>query len=176
MSIVTKRGDSGKTSLCCGTRVMKDDIRVETCGSLDEVSSFLGMAKCLIRKKDLKDIVESIQKDLFLIGSEVATSPKAIKKIKKRICDKEVRYLENRIGMFESGVKLKFKCFSVPGGNEISSTLDIARALTRRTERRSVTLFKKNMIVNKDIIVYLNRLSDLLYLLARAHDKKRGAK
>lgn len=175
MGIVTKRGDRGRTSLYRGVKVAKDDIRVEICGCLDEVSSFLGMAKSLLRDRKFKDIIESAQKDLFPIGAEVATRLQFIKKIKKRVCDKDVRRLEETIGVLEDSGRLKFKNFKLPGANEISSALDIARAITRRTERRVVTILKKKMIANRYILIYLNRLSDLLYLLARMHDKRGGA-
>jgi len=176
MSIVTKTGDKGKTSLYCGKRVCKDNIRIEMCGTLDEASSFLGMAKSLIKDKGFKKIIEAVQKDLFLIGAEVVTGRAAATKIKKRICDREVRFLEENIKALECDGSLKCVDFIIPGKNEASGALDIARALTRRAERRSLALLKMKKIVNKEILVYLNRLSDLLYLLARAHDKKRGVR
>ena len=134
MSIVTRTGDKGKTSLYCCARVDKDDVRIEMCGALDEVSSFLGMAKSLVKDKKVKDIIDSTQRDLVLIGTEVATRREFIKKVKKRICDEEVCSLEEAIEALEGGGKIKFTTFSMPGESTLSSAFDIARAVTRRAD------------------------------------------
>ena len=175
MSIVTKTGDKGDTSLYCGERVPKDDIRVEVCGALDEVSSFLGMAKNIAGDNKTKRIANYIQKELFILGAEIATAPGAAKRMTKRICADSVCILEKEIGCLENKYSIRMRSFCVPGANLPSSTLDIARAITRRAERRCVTLARKGMIKNNNILIYLNRLSDLLYLLARMHEKKGDA-
>lgn len=173
MGIVTKTGDKGKTSLYCGRRVHKDDARIEMCGALDEVSSFLGMAKSALRDKRTKGIVHSIQRDILILGSEVATSAAGANKIKKRIGRDSISVIEREIEYFENGRMVRISSFCIPGKGAASSALDVARAITRRAERRSVTLFKKGAFDNPNIIVYLNRLSDLLYLLARLSESKR---
>jgi cob(I)alamin adenosyltransferase len=173
MSIVTKTGDNGATSLYCGKRVGKDDIRVEICGALDEVSSFLGMAKNASKDKKTKSAVHSIQKELIVLGAEVATSTAGSGKIRKRIGAGSICVLEKEIDRLEGGRAVKIKSFCIPGKGAASSALDVARAVTRRAERRSVTLLKKSMIKNPNIVIYLNRLSDLLYLLARSNEEKR---
>lgn len=173
MGIVTKAGDRGATSLYCGSRVSKDDIRVEICGALDEVSSFLGMAKNASKDKGTKRIVHSVQKELIILAAEVATSSAGSGKIKKRVDKSSIRVIEREIGRLEGKRIARLKSFCIPGKSAVSSVLDVARAITRRAERRSVTLSKKGMIKNPDIVVYLNRLSDLLYLLARANENKR---
>lgn len=173
MSIVTRAGDKGKTSLCGGTRVRKDDIRVETLGALDEVSSFLGMAKSCAGNRKTKSIADSIQKELIVLSSEIAAPSVFHKKWKKRIGKDSVCAVEKEIRGLERGRLVKIRSFCLPGRNMASASLDIARAITRRAERRCVTMAGKNMLKNRDIIIYLNRLSDLLFLLARFNEKKK---
>ncbi len=173
MSITTKTGDKGKTSLYRGKRVSKDNLRIEVCGTLDELNSYLGLSKSLAKSKRLNKIIESIQKDLFIVGAEVATDSKQVKSLKQRIDSKFIEGLEKTITQLENK-PLSFNCsFCLPGKNLSSSSLDIARTLTRRLERRVLTLKKRKNLKNNFILVYLNRLSDLLFLLARKSEKKR---
>ncbi|MCX5665860.1 MAG: cob(I)yrinic acid a,c-diamide adenosyltransferase [Candidatus Omnitrophica bacterium] len=171
MSIVTKTGDKGKTSLYCGTRVDKDDIRVEICGALDELSSFLGMAKNASKDKNTKRVVHSIQKELIALCAEAATSAAGSSKIKKRASKSSISILEREIDRLEGKCATRMRSFCIPGKGAASSALDVARAIARRAERRSVTLQKKGMVKNPNIAIYLNRLSDLLYLLARSNEE-----
>jgi len=173
MSIVTRTGDNGTTSLYGGERVSKDDIRIEACGALDEVSSFLGMAKSLLRDKKTKSVINCIQKELIVLCSEVASMPTASKKLKNRINGSSISALEKEIDCLEKKRNTRIRSFCLQGADHVSSTLDVARAITRRAERRCVAMSKKKMLKNRDIIVYLNRLSDLLYLLARSNEKKK---
>ena len=173
MSIVTKTGDNGMTSLYCGRRVSKDHVRVEICGAIDEVSSFLGLAKNITKDINTKKIINFIQKKLIILASEIAMTPGAKSKLKKRIDKQSVRVLEKEISCLENKYAVRVKSFCLPGENMASGTLDIARAITRRAERRCVTMLKKSMVRNSNIITYLNRLSDLLYLLARFNEKKK---
>lgn len=173
MSITTKRGDGGKTSLLWGGRVSKDDLRVETCGTLDELCSFLGSAKSLLKGKSEKDIVESIQEDLFTIGAEVASKPQYIERLKERVDRSDVIRLEKIIDKLESCKSPKARRFCLPGRNIVSSSLDICRTIARRAERQIVTLARKKGLRNEYCVIYLNRASDLLYLLARSCDKNR---
>lgn len=173
MGITTKTGDDGRTSLYCGNRVAKDDARIEACGALDEVVSFLGLAKSASKDKKTKSIMYSVQKELFILGAEVAGSKSSAGKLKKKIGKDSICVLEKEIDELENARLVKVRSFCIPGENTSSSALDIARAVTRRAERRSVTLLKKGMIKNRNIVVYLNRLSDLLYLLARLNERKK---
>jgi len=172
MSIVTKGGDKGRTSLYNGRRVSKDHIRIEICGTLDELSSYLGVAKSLIKVRSIRKILELIQKDLFILNAEIATEAKSLKKLQKRIGAKSIAWLQERIIELEAKAKGKRGGFSLAGANKISSNLDLARTITRRAERRVVTLQRKKLLKNKHILIYLNRLSDLLYLLSRSYGKK----
>ncbi|MFA6281103.1 MAG: cob(I)yrinic acid a,c-diamide adenosyltransferase [Candidatus Omnitrophota bacterium] len=171
MSITTKKGDCGETSLLGAKRVLKDDIRIDACGVLDELCSFLGLSRSSIYKKKIKKIIEEIQCDLFLIGSEIVTEQVSLGKLKKRINKTHVLGLEKIISICEKNSKLKKQCFSIPGENLVSSFLDISRTIARRLERKVVTLKRKKLIHNSDILAYLNRLSDLLYLFARLHEE-----
>ena len=161
-SIVTRKGDKGYTYVYSGDKLSKDDLRLEVTGTMDELSSFLGMAKSLIKNKDGKDILDKVQKDLFILGSQV--SGVGSKKLKREITSKNIRYLENEIEKLEK--RFPFKKFVLAGDNLVSSTLHIARTVARRLERRVVALGNKEKYRNKNILVYLNRLSDLLFLLA----------
>lgn len=172
MPITTKTGDKGKTGLNFGTRVAKDDIRVEVCGTLDELCSFLGLAKSFAAEKKVKRIVELIQKDLFVLGAETATAPRLQNRLKKKIGTSHISRLEKIIDGLETDKAFTAICFYLPGQNTLSSCLDAARTIARRAERRVVTLARKKYLSNDQCIIYLNRVSDLLYLLARAADKK----
>jgi len=172
MSITTKTGDNGKTSLSFGERVFKDDLRVKAAGTLDELCSFMGLAKSLIHDNNTKKIIEDIQRDLFIIGAETVTLPKYLEKLGKRIDNNFVLKLEKLIRQRESKKKFKAHCFYLPGENETSSCFDVSRTIARRAERMVVCLKRKKILKNNYIAVYLNRLSDLLYLFARNYEKK----
>jgi cob(I)alamin adenosyltransferase len=174
MSIVTKKGDKGITSLCYGVRVSKDDIRVHAFGTLDELCSSLGLSKSLIKCQSHKKLIESIQKDLFVICTELATEAESSSKLKKRIDKTYVSRLEGLVRNLEKNKPLSRNCFCLPGENQVSSTLHVSRAITRRAERLVVTLKRKGILLNDRILIYLNRLSDLLYLLARSYGKNQG--
>jgi cob(I)alamin adenosyltransferase len=167
MSIVTKKGDQGKTSLLYGDVVSKDSPRVELNGALDELSSFLGMSKCLIKDRFAKKCLQQIQKDLMVVAAEVATPVRFIKKLKKKISVHEIKRLEKNIEIMEAKRAVKAFCFSLAGENLVSSCLDVSRTICRRAERRVTSLAKKKSLKNNSLLIYLNRLSDLLYLLAR---------
>jgi len=176
MGIVTKKGDKGKTSLYFGGRVSKDHPRVELCGALDELSSFLGVVKSLLKDRQGRVWIEGVQKDLVTIAAEAATAPGFLVRLKKRVQKKDVGRLEHQIVILESRSKKKNFCFSIPGSCLVSSCLDVARTIARRAERRAVSLLRKRQINNKNVLVYLNRLSDFLYLLARKSEECRSLK
>ena len=171
MKISTKTGDCGTTSLLYGRRVKKDNLKIEVCGTLDELNSFLGLCKNLLKDRTSKRLIKCVQQDLFTIGSEVACHKTDVRRLKKKINRRNIRGLELFIEKLEK--KHKTAKFVLPGGNSLSALLDVARTIARRAERRIVTLKKKGILNNKYILIYLNRLSDLLYLLARSCEKKR---
>lgn len=165
MAIYTKGGDRGKTSLLQGKRVWKDNPRVFTCGTIDELNSHLGFAVSLLRTTDseVKDIICSLQKDLFEIASEIATplSKKSLYQTSKE----KVRRVENLIDKLE-GELPALGNFIFPGGTPPGAAMHIARSVSRRAERAAVRLSKKEEI-NENVLFYLNRISDLLFMLAR---------
>lgn len=172
MGITTKKGDKGMTSLYRGKRVPKDDIRIDICGDMDELCSYLGMAKSKIKDRRVKMFLASLQKDIFILNAEIVTEPGFAGELRKRIDCSCVRRLESYISDMEKKARTKKRSFLVPGVNFISSVLDVARTVARRAERKVVTLRRKNMLKNESILVYLNRFSDLLFLLAREYEGK----
>ncbi len=172
MGITTKKGDDGMTSLLNGKRVMKNDPWVEAYGTLEELSSFLGAAKSLIKERKIKKLLESIQRDLFVIGSEIAAAEASFAKLKQKINTAEVNRLEQAITSFEKKEIFEECCFYLSGDSFVSSMFEIARTVCRRAERNIIALKQKKKVKNKNIWVYLNRVSDLLYLLARFYEKK----
>lgn len=175
MPITTKKGDKGFTSLLDGRRVPKFHLRPETYGTVDEMNSFLGMARAVSKDRMVKETLLTVQNHLYLIGSELALSGKDRRLLKKEITQKEVDWLTELSVGFEASLKPKPR-FVIYGETFISSILDVARAVSRRTERRVAEMKSKGMLSNPKILEYLNRLSDVLYLLARYEERKVGVK
>ena len=167
MKISTKTGDRGKTSILYGGRVKKSCLRIEVCGILDELNSFLGLSKSLSKDIATKRSINTIQRDIFTITSEAACAKSSAHKLKKKIGEKNIKALESSIEKLEKKNRSGRSSLSIPGKNTLSATLDVSRTVARRAERRIVAMKDKGMLKNNDILIYLNRLSDLLYLLAR---------
>ena len=169
MRTFNKKGDGGETSLLYGARVDKSDPRCEAYGTIDEAVSALGLARHFCRP-EARDIVLSLQQDLFVVGAELATPVEHYSKLvmKQNIVTLEmVQRLENLIDNFEAKVKMP-EAFVIPGGASAgSATLDVARTVIRRAERRVVALNKAGLVKNDEVLKYLNRLSDLVFTLAR---------
>ncbi len=164
MSIATKTGDKGKTSLFSGERVSKDDIRVEAYGTIDELNSFLGDAKHYCGTEGFKAIIESIQINLFRLCAELASSHKGFK---DPVTDSDVESVASLLYGMEKKVKLTG--FVLPGNSPGAAKLDICRSVARRGERRVISLSAEKDI-NNEIIRYLNRLSDLFFIMARLEE------
>lgn len=165
MKIYTKTGDEGLTSLIGGTRVPKYDLRIESYGTVDELNSYIGM----IRDHDIdvkqKDVLKEIQDRLFTIGAALASDPE---KSKMKIPDlhlSDITFLENQIDEMNL-VLPELKHFILPGGSPVVSFCHVSRCVCRRAERIIVHL-KAESFVEEKIVVYLNRLSDYLFVLAR---------
>ncbi len=169
MSITTKTGDSGQTSLYSGERIWKDDARVEAYGTLDELDTFICDARHLIEDPSSDAILEEIQKKLSRIMGELASTGDFFR---DPLSQDEVDGITDQIHALEESTALKG--FVVCGTTRGSARLDICRAVARRAERCAVRLsrFQK---VNPHVIHYLNRLSDLLFILARSLEKESGA-
>ena len=173
MKLYTRKGDEGESSLLFGGRVSKADPRCDAYGSIDEAVSAMGLGKSLSNNQEIKNILLKIQREMFIVGSELATAPSEYHKLKQNfsvVTTDMVTALENLIDEITDQVELPPE-FIVPGASPGSSAIDIARTLVRKAERRVVTLNSQQKIKNPEILRYLNRLSDLLFILARFEDK-----
>jgi cob(I)alamin adenosyltransferase len=176
VKIYTKKGDDGTTSLWYGGRVPKDSARTEAYGSLDEACSALGVARALCAEDDGKtelagDILR-LQDDLFVAGAELATAPEAAGRLEdgiSRVTTAMVEEAEALIDRYMAEVDLPPK-FVIPGGNQLSAQLDVARTLIRRAERRISTLAEAGELASATLIGFVNRASDLAYAMARWAD------
>ncbi|MBC5995300.1 cob(I)yrinic acid a,c-diamide adenosyltransferase [Romboutsia ilealis] len=166
MKIYTRTGDKGQTSLYDGTRVDKDDIRVESYGTLDELNSYIGLCTLYAEGED-KKILKDLQLKLFSVSGELAT--KDVCKYKNTVNEEDIRHLENLIDNYIEKID-KIDAFIIPGSSLISANLHIARTICRRSERRIYTLSRVES-VNPLLLKYINRLSDLLYAIARYNEK-----
>jgi len=167
MKTFNKRGDEGETSLLYGVRVPKSDLRCEAYGTLDEVSSALGLARQWA-SPEVKEIILSIQQDLFTLGGELATPETHYERLprEKRLHPQATDRLERLIEAYEERIEMP-DSFILPGGSPAGAALDLARTITRRAERAVVRLKQEGKLNNPEILRYLNRLADLLYTLAR---------
>jgi len=156
-------GDSGYTKLFTGEEVPKDVLRIETYGVIDELSSFIGLARTRIEDKEINDILKDVQKHLFTMGADLAKSQ--AKGRRAVVTKDDVKFLEDMTAKTDTELRPLDK-FLIPGGSPASALLHVCRAIARRAERRIIFL-KKQEIINEEIPKYLNRLSYLLFALAR---------
>jgi len=164
MAIYTKKGDRGKSSvLRSKKRLSKNDFIFEAIGSLDEASAFLGLVASATKDKKLKKLLSTIQSDLMLINAKAAGGI-------LHFTQEKTFFLEKRIDFYQNKLK-ELKHFILPQGTVTSSYLHIARSIVRRAERKFCPLLQ-DKIISEEIYAYLNRLSDLLFVLARFENKK----
>lgn len=166
MSITTRTGDHGTTRLFSGEVVPKDSPRTEAYGTVDELVSQLGVARVHCRRDENRALILQIQRELFIVGSEMATAPDHLQRLKRRIDRDMLDQLDRRREALEQRVPIP-NDFIVPGGSLAGAHLDVARTVARRVERLAAGLTRKGMLDNPHLTVWLNRLSDFLYLLAR---------
>ena len=167
--IYTKRGDDGTTGLLYGGRVSKADPATEAYGTTDEAVAVLGLARALSDDAGLKDEILGLQRELFVVGADLATNPKERAKLEpgvSLVTAEMVKRLEARIDELVAEHPLPNE-FIVPGANPVSAALDMARSVVRRAERAVVDFRGSGAEVNDELVHYLNRLSDLLFVLAR---------
>lgn len=170
MRIYTKSGDKGKTSLFDNTRVKKNSARVESYGTVDELNSSLGFAKNFVEDEEVYNIIHTIQRKLFNLAGELATLDGD--SFPKRISEEDIDFLEENIDHYLSQMNKEEKSmFIIPGSSKVSGALHQSRTICRRAERRVVTLAEKESI-NELLLKYINRLSDLIYTLARYLETK----
>jgi cob(I)alamin adenosyltransferase len=170
MSIVTKTGDQGLTGLMYNRRVPKSHPRVEAYGAVDELNAALGLARATAQDQFLREHLLPIQNDLVVLMGELATLPEDLERYLKdgfsQIAPEAVTRLEQVVINLEAR-KITFKGWATPGANLNAAALDVARTVARRAERRAVALHEQDQLQNLQVIIYLNRLSDLLWLMAR---------
>jgi cob(I)alamin adenosyltransferase len=167
IKIYTKTGDKGKTSLIGGTKVPKSNIRIDSYGTVDELNSFIGLVNDYLQDNEMKTLLKEIQDRLFTIGSSLACDPDKeplmkIPDLKKA----DVVLLEREIDKMNDVLPV-MKNFIIPGGHVAVSTAHIARCVCRRAERLCVQIMEAESFIDPLVIIYLNRLSDFLFVLAR---------
>jgi len=165
MKIYTKTGDKGDTSLFGGQRVPKDALRIEAYGTVDELNSVLGIVRADNEEKEIDDILEHVQNELFVLGADLATPRPSNAKQIRRVEPKDAVRLEKAIDKLEAKLE-PLRAFILPGGSPVAARLHFARTVCRRAERAVVRL-SRNEDIGEAITIYLNRLSDLLFVLAR---------
>ena len=176
MKIYTKTGDGGDTGLFGGGRVPKDDPRVEAYGDVDELNAVLGMARAVELMPRIDEVLVPVQRDLFAIGALLATPDRdkmAQHLQKARIDEHRVAELEQSIDDAESELE-PLRAFVLPGGTPKAAALHVARTVCRRAERHIVRL-QHDVELPQLVVIYMNRLSDLLFSLARLANKRAGA-
>ncbi len=169
MKIYTKTGDKGKTSLCDGEKVSKSSLRVAAYGDIDELSSSIGFAISMLKSRRVKKALENIQRDLFVLGSHIATCKKEKHEVLPEFNLRKVDELEKKIDEFSDKLP-KLTRFVMPGGTKGAGAIHMARTCCRRAERTCVKLSEEQHLFSH-VLPYLNRLSDLLFVLARASNK-----
>lgn len=163
MKIYTKTGDKGKTSLYDNTRVEKDSLRVESYGTIDELNSCLGLARNFVEDQEIVEILYRIQRELFDVAGELATKDR--EKFPEKVQENHIETLEKYIDTYIEKID-KIDKFIIPGSNKASASLHVARTVCRRAERRILALSREEQ-VSPLLIKYVNRLSDVIYALAR---------
>ncbi len=174
MKIYTRKGDDGSTGLWYGGRVGKSSPRPEAYGEVDEAASALGLARAAAdRGGELYADILRVQNELFVAGAELATAPEAAGRLEEgvsKVTAEMVERLESDIDRYMDRVDLPPK-FVIPGGNELSARLDVARTAIRRAERRVTTLKREGELADETVLKYLNRASDAVYAMARFADE-----
>jgi cob(I)alamin adenosyltransferase len=173
VKIYTKGGDTGETSLFDNTRVSKADVRVDAYGEVDELNACLGVVRAALDDVDLEQTVMLIQRELFAVGARLADPSSRIagRVVKAAVAPEAIQRLEQTIDRLEQELP-PLRRFILPGGSSAGAMLHLARTVCRRAERRVVALGAD--AVEPIVVVYLNRLSDLLFVMARAANRRSG--
>ncbi len=168
--LYTRKGDDGATkTFACDKKISKSSAIAEALGSLDEINSFLGLCKIKTKDQDLEMIVQNIQESLFIIQAQLAGANKKIEESKVKDLEKIIDEVEKQLPPIKS--------FFISGGCELAALFDIARTIARRAERRVVAVSEENLVnIQPETLSYLNRLSSVLYALARLSNHKFGIK
>ena len=170
-SVATGGGDGGMTRLFSGERVPKNSARTDAFGDLDELVSILGVARATSRRSEVREAILDIQRSLFVIGSELATSADKVKRLLVRVDVEMVRELIRKDEKLRRHMK-RLNGFIIPGGSSSAAHIDLARAIARRCERKVAGLVLSRAVRNQLLLVWMNRLSNYLWLLARLEEGK----
>lgn len=177
MSIATRTGDDGTTALMYGRRVPKSHPRVEACGTVDELNATLGLARATAEHDFVRDNLFAIQKDLVVLMGELGVQPEDLERYVKDGYPLVTPRLTAKVDALVHEIEaqnISFKGWATPGASKHSAALDLARTVCRRAERRVCALKESGELKNAEILIYFNRLSDLLWLLARWVETKTG--
>jgi len=172
-SIVTRAGDSGSTKLIFGEARSKADIQVEAYGTIDEMNSFLGLARSLCETPATKGVLELLQRDTFVVGAELATPVDSLEKLKSRVTPEMTQVLDGHVARVEALPGI-LDDWALPGATQAGAAIDVARSVARRAERCVVRLHAEGMVPNDEVLRYMNRVSDLLWLLGREYEIAHG--
>ena len=164
--VYTKRGDKGETDLLGGSVARKDSLKVESYGCVDEASSFIGVARYYCKNKVIKERLKEVQNKLLVLGGFLASDERGKEMMKDQIKEEDIKLLEEYIDEYNQKLP-PLKHFILPGDEEVATHFHVARTVVRRAERRIVSLTAQEPDLNPLIQKYVNRLSDLMFVLAR---------
>jgi len=173
--VYTKRGDKGETDLLGGSAARKDSLKVESYGSVDEASSFIGLARYYCKNKVIKERLKEIQNKLLVLGGFLASDERGKEMMKDQIKEEDIKLLEDYIDEYNQKLP-PLKHFILPGDEEVAGHFHVARTVVRRAERRIVSLTAQEPDLNPLIQKYVNRLSDLMFVLARYSEEVENKK
>ncbi|MEP7379014.1 MAG: cob(I)yrinic acid a,c-diamide adenosyltransferase [Chloroflexota bacterium] len=179
-AVATGKGDDGTTGLLYGGRIAKDDPRTEAYGTVDEAVAALGLARAELNEAGLDELAESVlrwQRELFVVGADLATAPDKRERLQDgvtRVSEAMLDGVEVELALWESAIEMPRE-FVVPGETPASAALELARVILRRAERRAIAADRATPLGSAWIVPYLNRLADLLWVLARAAEQAAGA-
>ncbi len=168
-SITTRTGDKGTTHLLSGEKISKHAPQTDAYGDLDEVVSVLGVARSLATNKETAARLIALQRRLFVVGAELATAPERVSLLKERVDETMLAEMDRECAMLEASLPPP-RGFVLPGGTTAAAHIDLARAVARRCERKAVGLMKCGLLANQSLLIWLNRLSDYLWLMARLEE------
>ena len=172
MSIATKQGDGGQTRLMYGEAVSKADLQVEAYGTVDELNAFLGVARATCDDEWINRILERLQRETFVVGAELATPVEHLPRLKTRVDGAMIGAMDNEVAEIEAMPNI-LGDWALPGATPAGAALDVARVVCRRAERCAVRLRDAGHLPNEEVLRYLNRMSDLLWLLGRRYETTR---
>ena len=169
--IYTRTGDEGKTGLVGGARISKDSSRVVAYGNVDELNSVLGLVRAVSKDQEITSLLDELQRELFTVGADLASPSRDDREV-PRITKDMISSMERTIDKFQEELQ-PLKAFILPSGGQTGALLHFARAVARRAERNIVALTRTDKI-NENMIPYVNRLSDLLFVIARVANHREG--